>query len=55
MHDHENERQQSVNDFCRWIMVNQSLMWPLMAIYKIVTSFIGCNAQDHWVAALEIN
>jgi len=30
-------------------------MWPLMAIYKIVTSYTGNNAQDHVVAALEMN
>ena len=54
MPDHENERQQSVNDFWPCIMVNQSAMWPLMAIYKVVTGFIGENAQYHLVAALNM-
>jgi hypothetical protein len=30
-------------------------MWPLMAIYKVVTGFIGENAQYHLVAALNMN
>jgi hypothetical protein len=55
MPDHENERQQSVNDFWPCIMVNRSTMWLLTAIYKVVTGFIGENAQYHLVAALNMN
>jgi len=36
-------------------MVNQSVMKPLMATYKVVTGYIGYNAQDHWVAGLKMN
>jgi len=45
--DHENEHQWSINDFWPCIMVNPSVMWPVMAIYKVVTGFIGENAQYH--------
>jgi len=36
-----NERQCDVNNFWPSIMVNQSVMWPLMNIYKVVTGFKG--------------
>jgi len=36
-------------------MVNQGAMWLLMAIYKVVTGFIGENAQYDLVAALNQN
>ena len=36
-------------------MVNQSAMWPLMAIYTVVTGFIGENAQYHLVASWNMN
>jgi hypothetical protein len=39
--DHENECQWSCNDLWPCIKVNQSEMWPLMAIYNVVTSFVG--------------
>jgi len=38
--DHENERQLNVNDFWPCMMVNQSVKWPLMAIYGVLTGFI---------------
>jgi len=30
-------------------------MWPVMAIYKVVTSLIGSNTQYHWVAAVKMD
>jgi hypothetical protein len=39
--DHENERQCSVQDCWPGIMVNQSGMWPFVAIYIVMTSLIG--------------
>jgi hypothetical protein len=53
--DHENERQQSLNDFWPCIIGKQSAMWPLMAIYKVVTGCIGENTQYHFIAALNMN
>jgi len=53
--DYENECQQSVKDFWPRIIVNQSAMWPLMAIYKVVTGSIGENAQYHLAAAMNMN
>jgi len=36
-------------------MVNQSAMLPVMAIYKVLTHFIGEKAQYHLVAAWNMN
>jgi hypothetical protein len=36
-------------------MVNQSAMWPFMAIYNVVTSFIVSNAQYHSVPGLKMD
>ena len=38
---HENEHQQSVNDFWCCILVYQSLMWLVGSIYEVLTIFIS--------------
>jgi hypothetical protein len=43
----ENERQWSVNNFWRSMMVNHNARWQLMAIYTVLTSFIGYNVHNH--------
>jgi len=39
--DDGNERQSSVNDLGPCMIVNQNAGWPLMAIYGVLTGFIG--------------
>jgi hypothetical protein len=39
--DRENEHQRSIYDCWHCIMVTQSVMWPLMTIYKVVIGFTG--------------
>jgi len=39
--DHDNEHQPSINDIWPSMMVNQSARWLLMAIYGVLTDFIG--------------
>jgi hypothetical protein len=39
--DYENERQQSVNEFGGCMMVDQIARCLLIAIYGVLTSFIG--------------
>jgi hypothetical protein len=37
------------------MIVHQSALRPSMAIYKVVTSYIGQHAQNHWVRGLKMN
>jgi hypothetical protein len=47
----QNKGQWSVNDCLSCIMVNQSAMWPVLSIYKVLTIVIDYNAHEHVVAA----
>jgi len=37
----ENERQRSVNDIWHFIMGKQSVMWPLLSEYDVLTGSVG--------------
>jgi len=48
----ENERQRSINDIWRFIMGNQSVMWPLLSVYDVLIVSVGENTHELLVAAL---